>query len=144
MTQCRYVVELKNSKFDPNTGQEVKGKRVKIAEIDIPRFCANITTTGYKSYKWVEILGDKAKYSLEQLNKMIATPDRPKTEVEKLQEQIEELKALLANNTDEIVEEVEADDEIAELREQYKELYGKPAGGRMSKETLIQKIEEKQ
>ena len=50
-------MELKNSKFDPNTGQEVKGKRVKIAEIDIPRFCANITTTGYKSYKWVEIIG---------------------------------------------------------------------------------------
>lgn len=139
--QPRYLIELKNSNVHPITEVKTEGTIVKIAELDIPNYCKNIAATGYKLREWVKIFANdsKPKYTLDQLNEMISKPSKALTREEKLEARIAQLEAMTEGKDD-----FDDDEDLIELRAQYEELYGKKPDGRMKKETLIKKIEEKQ
>jgi len=141
-----YKVHLfQRSKYNAETGEALKPRVVKVSELDIPNYCKHVGATGYKFREFVSIdaNGNTPKYSLDELNKIIKAPAKQLTEVEKLQQEIAELKELLKGNKSETIEE-ENEEYLEDLRNQYEELYGKKPDGRMKAESLIKKIEEKQ
>jgi len=137
--KSKYIIELKNSNVDPMTGEPVKPHTVVISELDVPNYCKNIEATGYKLRKWVEVIENdsKPRYTVEELNRMLEAPKRKLTREEQLEKEVAELRAMIMRSK-------EDDPELEDLREQYEELYGKKPDGRMKKETLIQRIEDKQ